>query len=63
MKKPILVGEKIVLRPITVGDAAGMFAALSDEEGMRLTGTQNSFTFEQVVESFPNYPSYTSWYQ
>ena len=48
MKKPILVGDKIVLRPITVDDASGMFAALSDEEGMRLTGTQSSFTFEQV---------------
>ena len=48
MNKPNLVGNKIVLRPITVNDAAGMFAALSDEEGMRLTGTQNTFTFEQV---------------
>lgn len=48
MEKPNLVGEKIFLRPITVDDAAGMFAALSDEEGMRFTGTQASFTFEQV---------------
>ena len=48
MKKPNLVGDKIILRPITVDDAAEMFAALSDEEGMRLTGTQSRFTFEQV---------------
>ena len=48
MNKPILEGEKVRLRPITVDDAAGMSAALSDEEGMRLTGTQDSFTYEQV---------------
>lgn len=48
LDKPILEGTKINLRPITVEDAAGMFASLSDEESMRLTGTQASFTFEQV---------------
>ncbi|MEM9775288.1 MAG: GNAT family protein, partial [Chloroflexota bacterium] len=49
MKKPTLTGEKIVLRPITAKqDAEAMFAALSDEEGMRLTGTQAEFTLEQV---------------
>lgn len=49
MEKPTLVGEKVVLRPITAErDAKGMFAALSDEESMRLTGTQAEFTFEQV---------------
>ena len=48
LNPPILTGEKIVLRPITKGDAADMFAALSDEEGMRLTGTQAEFTIEQV---------------
>ncbi|MGB1253365.1 MAG: GNAT family N-acetyltransferase [Candidatus Promineifilaceae bacterium] len=48
LEKPILTGTRINLRPITVDDAAGMFASLSDEESMRLTGTQASFTFEQV---------------
>ena len=48
MNKPNLIGEKIVLRPITKADAAEMFKSLSDEEGMRLTGTQDEFTFEQV---------------
>lgn len=48
MNKPNLVGEKIILRPITVDDAHEMFIGLSDEEGMRLTGTQDSFTFEQI---------------
>ena len=48
LKKPKLFGRKITLRPITAVDAPDMFAALSDEESMRLTGTQQSFTFEQV---------------
>lgn len=49
LEKPILTGSKINLRPITVDDAAGMFSSLSDEESMRLTGTQSSFTLEQVA--------------
>ena len=49
MEKPTLIGETVTLRPITAEqDAAGMFAALSDQESMRLTGTQAEFTFEQV---------------
>lgn len=48
LNPPILTGNQIVLRPITKDDAADMFASLSDEEGMRLTGTQDQFTFEQV---------------
>ena len=47
-EKPILTGTRINLRPITVDDAVGMFASLSDEESMRLTGTQASYTLEQV---------------
>ena len=50
VEKPILSGEKITLRPITAADADAMFASLSDEEGMRLTGTQESFTLEQVQQ-------------
>jgi hypothetical protein len=30
-EKPNLVGEKVVLRPITAADAAVMFASLSDK--------------------------------
>ena len=48
INKSILVGNKINLRPIMAADAAAMFASLSDAESMRLTGTQQSFTFEQV---------------
>ena len=51
IEKPILTGERVRLRPITAADAPQMFASLSDEESMRLTGTQDEFTFEQV-ESF-----------
>lgn len=50
LEKPILTGEKIVLRPITVDDAAAMFASLSDAESVRLTGTQQAFTFAQVQQ-------------
>jgi len=48
LNKPLLFGSKTVLRPITANDAEAMFASLSDKESMRLTGTQESFTFEQV---------------
>lgn len=48
VEKPRLLGKRVVLRPITVEDAAAMFATLSDKESMRLTGTQESFTLEQV---------------
>lgn len=48
IEKPILTGANVILRPIVKEDAAGMFAALADEDGMRLTGTQATFTFEQV---------------
>ena len=50
LEKPTLTGDRINLRPITTEDAAPMFASLSDKESMRLTGTQQSFTFEQVQQ-------------
>lgn len=46
--KPILKGQKITLRPIVANDARAMFASLNDKESMYLTGTQQSFTLEQV---------------
>ena len=49
-EKPILNGARVVLRPITKDDAPAMFASLSDEESMRLTGSQEHFTFEQVEQ-------------
>ena len=49
LAKPVLFGNKINLRPITAQDANVMFDSLSDAESMRLTGTQQTFTFEQVA--------------
>ena len=46
--KPILPGPVVTLRPITVADAPAMFAALTDHESNRLTGTQATFTLEEV---------------
>ena len=48
LEKPVLTGKNVILRPITLDDAPQMFAALSDEESMRLTGTQATYTLEQV---------------
>ena len=48
LEKPILKGNKITLRPIVAEDAPAMFASLDDKESMHLTGTQQTFTFEQV---------------
>jgi hypothetical protein len=50
LEKPILTGSTIRLRPITADDASAMFASLDDEESMRLTGSQQTFTFEQVQQ-------------
>jgi RimJ/RimL family protein N-acetyltransferase len=50
LQKPTLAGDRITLRPITINDAEAMFASLSDAESMRLTGTQQTFTFEQVQQ-------------
>ena len=41
--KPVLTGQKVVLRPIVADDADPMFADLADEDGMRLTGTHETF--------------------
>ena len=46
--KPTLSGPVVTLRPITIADAPAMFAALTDQESNRLTGTQATFTIEQV---------------
>jgi len=48
LKKPLLRGERVVLRPITADDADAVFTGLGDEEAMRLTGTQQTFTLAQV---------------
>ncbi len=50
LEKPTLTSERLILRPITEADALDMFASLSDAESMRLTGTQQNFTLEQVQQ-------------
>lgn len=50
LEKPTLIGASVVLRPITVNDSAAMFASLFDQENMRLTGTQASFSLEEVQQ-------------
>ena len=46
--KIIIEGPNVQLRYLTSADARAMFESLSDEESMRLTGTQDSYSFEQV---------------
>ena len=46
--KPLLQGNTILLRPIRVEDAGALFASLDDKEVDRLTGTQQTFTLEQI---------------
>jgi len=48
LERPILRGQTILLRPITVEDSAALFDSLSDKESMRLTGTHQTFTLGQV---------------
>lgn len=56
LEKPILTGETIFLRPLGLDDAPAIFASLSDEESMRLTGTQQTFTLEQVQAFYAKVP-------
>jgi RimJ/RimL family protein N-acetyltransferase len=46
--KPTLAGERVLLRPILPSDADAMWADLDDEEGMRLTGTHETFSREAI---------------
>ncbi len=46
--KPTIIGRRIILRPMSIADAGPFFASLDDEEGSRLTGTHQSFTFDQI---------------
>lgn len=43
-----LTGERVYLRPLTMADADLYFGTLFDPEARRLTGTQVSFTYEQI---------------
>jgi RimJ/RimL family protein N-acetyltransferase len=50
--KPTLTGDKVLLRPVTVADAAALLALGRDAENRRLTGTHATFTVERL----------TTWY-
>jgi RimJ/RimL family protein N-acetyltransferase len=41
-RKPVLTGDLVVLRPVTVDDAPGLVELLRDPEGRKLTGTHGS---------------------
>lgn len=47
-ERPTLPGRLVTLRPMTAADGPAVFAAFGDPEVDRLTGTQGSFTREQV---------------
>ncbi len=47
---PEIVGELVRLRPIEAKDAQRMWESLQDDESMRLTGTQRTFTREEIDE-------------
>ncbi len=48
--KPTLYGHNIFLRPITANDADAMLESTQDEEGHKLTGTQTTFSREQIAK-------------
>ncbi|AGZ43434.1 GNAT family N-acetyltransferase [Actinoplanes friuliensis] len=48
--KPVLTGDKVVLRPFEPGDFAGIKEALLDPEVMRLTGSQ-PVVWDQAAEA------------
>ncbi len=46
--KPTIEGERVLLRPLVESDAADLLGSM-DDESMRLTGTQRTFTLEELV--------------
>lgn len=48
LTKPTLHGERVLLRPLGPGDAEDLHAATLDPESTRLTGTQRTFTLDEV---------------
>jgi len=48
ISRPILSGNGITLRPLSIADAEPMLAATGDPEITRLTGSRGTFTLEQT---------------
>ena len=46
--KPTLIGERALLRPVNVDDVPGLCELLADPDGMRLTGTHQTFGADQA---------------
>ena len=46
--KPTLTGQRVILRPMTADDAGPFFKSLDDPDGTRLTGTHETFTYDQI---------------
>lgn len=47
--KPTLVGDRVVLRPVTEDDVPGLLALLADPEGNRLTATRDLDLSEEAA--------------
>lgn len=47
-RKPTIVGERVLLRPVRAADADAMWESVHDPEGNDLTATTATFTREQV---------------
>lgn len=45
---PVLVGERVTLRPVTAADADGLWQLVHDPEGTDLTATTATFTRDQI---------------
>jgi RimJ/RimL family protein N-acetyltransferase len=46
--KPALHGSRLTLRSLAASDARALFTILNEQEIMRLTGTEETFAYEQV---------------
>ena len=48
-RKPVITGERVLLRPVTAADTDGMWEAVNDPEGNDLTATTATFTRDQIA--------------
>lgn len=46
---PTLRGERVLLRPLGPQDIDNLWVDVQDPEGLRLTGTHHTFTFEEIA--------------
>jgi RimJ/RimL family protein N-acetyltransferase len=48
--KPTIEGDRVILRPVSVGDVPGLLDLVADPEGSRLTGTHATFDEARLRE-------------